>query len=397
MADNGTQPIAPPLDQLSQLLMSIPKAGSPADGWAPPMALPSPQTSSTPVSSSQSGAVVSPQPATAAAPPIQTVSPTPPSDDPALASARAGMNSSQTALTKGLSDYSDTRGKMAAIPAVNPADYKPHWYDRLLGGLVGTAAGIGDPARGAEVGANVTHRGLINAQNSRASQIQPLLEQLNAEREEVPMLNAANESANRQVQSIQNDRKIAETERKDQALEGLRADVNDLHAKAQTDKQADFKDKLDQMQKKFDSDANLRQQMLSNQGDAIDMRGKIADLQNQIREKALDQKAAQVKQVTDTRTLDKQEAEDVAGIEKKYSGAGGLWYRVTGNREKELADTHALYAGKRAELGVGPTGQPAGPAGAGGANPPGATHIVNDKSGKRIGTVVNGKYVADQK
>src|SRR5579872_3486269 len=189
------------LDQLSQLIMRLPRAGgSPIDTLVPPAGAqskfaetnPSPDAPMKPIPGALSA---SPAPAAGSTADLESrvrpqpspAQPNPPSDDPML-SYKAALDKSNQNLQDMIAQENATRAKMAAVPAVNPHDYRPKWYDRLMGAGVGFLAGYGNAARGIEAGSEVTNRRLTNAQKQRQAALQPLMEQLNAEREEVPLL-----------------------------------------------------------------------------------------------------------------------------------------------------------------------------------------------------------------
>lgn len=155
-----------PMDQLSQLIMSLPRASAPA---LPPVASPTPVLQ-------------------------------PPTDDAALAVPRAAVVRAGQNLQNSTDKVSDLENKVAAVNAAHANDattYKPHWYDRLFGAGLGTLAGIGGNGKAAsEVGYDVAHRGLERADTLKQRQLAPLLTQLNQERDiNLPLYKEENSNA----------------------------------------------------------------------------------------------------------------------------------------------------------------------------------------------------------
>jgi hypothetical protein len=88
---------------------------------------------------------------------------------PKLPTAPDLSNAPQVGLYK---QYQDALAKQAALKAPDPNQLRPHWYDRLLGGVVGAAS------NDAGAGGNVTNRRLINANREYQAQEAPLQKQL---------------------------------------------------------------------------------------------------------------------------------------------------------------------------------------------------------------------------
>jgi hypothetical protein len=155
-----------------------------------------------------------------------------------------------------------------------------------------------------------------------------------------------------------------------------------------------YKDKLAEADKQLQE---RYQQMLTNQNTAADRIATTRDIaaqRAQMYQMMLDFQKQKLSTVDDARTLDKQEAEDVASIEKKYgTGVTGTWNRMFGDKDKEIASTHKLYQDRRQALGIAggpapPGGAPANPAPV--AAPAGATHIVPGPDGRNHYTNANG-------
>lgn len=183
------QPLPPYKDQLSMLFANLPKPGAPAAPGAAPGAV---------------APTMAAAPPAAPAPPIQPAAQSPvapPSDDPAITAGRQSLDQSNTSLQEAIKAYQGTQSKIAAVPPVDVQANKPHWYDRLLAGVVGTAAGYGGGPQVAEQAAHgVAYRKLNQADNERQRQLDPLFQQLQSEKEGIPMYQAANEGAWRQFQ-----------------------------------------------------------------------------------------------------------------------------------------------------------------------------------------------------
>lgn len=188
----GALPIPPPLppyrDQLSTLFANL---ANPNATTAPAPGVSAPAPAPPPV-------------AAAPAPPIQQAPAAPvaaPSDDPAITSGRQNLDQSSAALQDAIKTYQGTQAKIAAVPPVDYNAKKPSPWSRLLGGIVGTAAGYGGgPQVAQQVARGVTYRTLNQADIERQRQLDPLFQQLQSEREGIPMYQAANEGAWRQFQ-----------------------------------------------------------------------------------------------------------------------------------------------------------------------------------------------------
>lgn len=285
MADNGTSQnaaIAPPLDQLSQLLMNLPRQGSPLDGLKPnPVVMPTLAAPGAPAPGTADLESRLAQPRT-----MPTAAPPQPSDDPSITSARAGLDTAAAQSQALQARMEATQGKLSAIPPLTPDQLKPKWYDRLLGGVVGGLAGYGDAARGAELGGRVTNRRGIEAQANYTRARSPLLEQLQAEREEIPVLTMGNEAAQRQFTAARDTQSLNQKEELNtikQDLGDKLADVKkqlaDAKDAADTNKQQNALQRLDQLQQDIDRKIDQGQQLQ-------DLRERVSDLKEQAGGKA---------------------------------------------------------------------------------------------------------------
>lgn len=362
---NGTaQPAGPPLDQLSQLLMNLPRESSPLDTlMAQPPTMPTLA------------------PATAPAPAAQ---PPRPSDDPAITAARAGMDQSQAQLQTALGARRDIESKIAAVPPVNAQDYKPHWYDRLLGFGVGTAAGYGNPSAAQPAASGVTYRRLNQADAQRQRTLQPLLDQLNASERDVPLLNAANESSWRNFTAAREgknlDRQQEATDARAQYekdISGIRQQVADATEKNNDNKRQEAERRLDDLEKRIQLQNELGY-------DRLGMMKEIAELRDSMKGRATPGQFA---------GTEAKKAQGLAAAEKDYQKKITLLAPNDTEGRKQAADeleqakqaTQNAYENEVTSLGRGAShmeyGAPATSSPAASA-PPGKTPTPTPANGK---------------
>lgn len=172
------------------------------------------------------------------------------------------------------------------------------------------------------------------------------------------------------------------------------AAVSQFRAEATAD---NYKTKAEEAEKKLQEQYAQLQNSRTTADERIAMMRDLAAQRNEIMQAQLAFAKDKLSTVNDARTLDKQEAEDVASIEKKYStGLSGTWNRLTGNKQQEVAATHKLYQDRRSALGIMPGGPPAAAGPQSGAKPtaappPGATHVAPGSDGRFHYTNSQGK------
>ncbi len=318
------------LDPLSQLILnSVARQGSPLDGLnsrLPASNNPAPM----PV---LQGSTQDLEQRAAAAPRTAPAAPAPPSDDPDITRARAGITDTQNALQSRMKTYEGTQAKIAALPPVNPADHKPSWTDRLMGAGEGFLLGYGkgNEARGAEAGANLTHRGLEKAEAARNAQLKPLLEQLNAEREEIPLLNSSNETAWRGFEAVKDSKDLDRKQELADTKQEFDEKLNELRQKAEADKNQHWIDTLNEL-----SERNKNQNQ--NAQDKLDMQAKLLDL----REEMLRDKEAKSGKGTPVQ-FSNAEAKKAQGLQKAQADYNRATKGLNPNNPEDLKTIHDAH------------------------------------------------------
>ena len=295
MPDPGTQT---PQDQLSQLIMSLPRQGSPLAGL-PPVAPGAPPVGPAFNAADSSAAQAPPQAglvSTGAVSPGSTndlenrvsaarvpqATPTPqPSDDPTLKAGMQALSQNADAFNQRAAKVQADQDALNKLQAPKFADNKPKWYDRLLGGAVGFGLGWGGkPGEGAELGGDLTRRGFNNATSEYQRQRDQLMQTLNQDRD-TSLLSAAGEAANRNFEGAkgvatlnQNATKEEDKKAQDAAMDAIKDEIakNNLE---------NAKDKLDQRDRELD----LRERL----GDDVNAaRKEVADARMELADKARD-------------------------------------------------------------------------------------------------------------
>src|SRR4029077_164365 len=95
-------------------------------------------------------------------------------------------------LNPALSRMNELMAKRAAVPSVDPNQVKPKWWERALGVALG-ATQLRNPENAANVADMVVHRRLYGAERNRNLALQPIDQQIAAEREAFPLYPAAGE------------------------------------------------------------------------------------------------------------------------------------------------------------------------------------------------------------
>jgi hypothetical protein len=304
------------LDQLSQLIMRLPRQGNPLDSLmaaAPPNG--NGATARVDGGPPVAGTILPPRttvpggtadlearralPRTAPQPPAQ------PSDDPLISSSRAELAKRSSAIDDLVAQANAARAGIAAHPPVNPQDYKPKWYDRLLGAGEGFLAGYGrgNAGRGVQAGTELTRRGLRMAEAQRQRAVDPFYETLRSSEQEIPLLNAARESAWQTLQGGLQERREAETERKDTATAEYHdaiAEIRDEVAKGNIQKAQDL---LDQKQKELEQRGQRDQATADYRNQLLDLRQQLLDLREKQGGQAKPQQFLAVQSKRDTAWL----------------------------------------------------------------------------------------------
>jgi hypothetical protein len=153
----------------------------------------------------------------------------PATDDPQLAAARQRFQDTTSQFTGLLDQEKDLGNKIAAVPQVNRADYKPSIGRQILAIVLGTLAGAkGNTQLAADTGNSVRDLKYNRAEEARNKTLAPFLAQQNAVERQMPLLNAANESAWREYQAGMGEKKEALAEKKEGDTTQWHNDLNDI-------------------------------------------------------------------------------------------------------------------------------------------------------------------------
>jgi hypothetical protein len=197
----------------------------------------------------------------------------PPSDDPSISPVGKPPDVSSY-LNPAMSRMNDLMAKRAAVPGIDPNQVKPKWWERALAVALG-ATQLRNPENAANVADMVVHRRLYGAERTRNLALQPIDEQIKAEREAFPLYTAAGEAAYRQAElGVDTNRENRERfTAKSNA--GYKSDLNDLRTQRNQDQATAAADKLDQAQKNLtereqrDRDTNQQRQQLNDIRDRL--------------------------------------------------------------------------------------------------------------------------------
>jgi hypothetical protein len=243
-----------PLDALSQLIMQLPQGGAPTFN---PKAAPA-------IGSTEDLEAKAAQPRVAQ----QAIQP---SDDPAITSARQQLNTSQDQIQGSLGRMTNAQQQIAAVPPVNLADHQPTWKDRLLGGVVGTLAGINDPSKAAPVAHDFAYRGLERADAQRQRTLAPLLEQLKTERESLPLYKDSADTSWKQYEAASQDRNAARLQEGTDARAKYEGDIADIRREV-------AKNNLDVAGQKIDMSLKRLDEKSKNDAGLLDVKQQLLDL-----------------------------------------------------------------------------------------------------------------------
>jgi hypothetical protein len=198
----------------------------------------------------------------------------PPSDDPSISPVGKPADVSSY-LNPALQRMNDLTAKRAAVPAVDPNQVKPKWWERALGVALG-ATQLKNPENAGAVASQVVNRRLIGAERSRDLALQPIDQQIASEREAFPLYTAAGEAAYRQAQlGVDTNRENRERYTA-KSNAGYKSDLNDIRTQRDKDQQAQAADKLDQQQKTLDEREQRDRDMNQQRQQLNDIRDRLA-------------------------------------------------------------------------------------------------------------------------
>lgn len=223
-----------------------------------------------------------------------------PSDDPALTGARQRFTDTSKAFSDLLGQERDIGGKIAAVPQVNRADYKPSIGRKILGMVLGGIAGTDDPKFGAQTGQNYINKPYNRAVEAREKTLAPFLAQQNAVERQVPLLNASNQSAWREYQSGLEGKKLDISSKREQDTAEWHNTANDIRQEiADSQKEGrearvsqQHQNEIDKMASQSDN-LDLKRDALKLQQQLGDMNASIRDRNATTGENAENDKAAQ--------------------------------------------------------------------------------------------------------
>jgi hypothetical protein len=254
---------------------------------------------------------------------------------------------SNNPVSQAYSRYQELEKKRAAVPLPDPQKLKPKWWERLAGAGVGFASGWGNAEQGARLGGDVTNRRYNSAMRDYTHQTGALDKQLEEERGGFPLAEAAGKIPQTAYENWMQRAKLGTEQMVGQGRIDQAEERNKLQADFNAGRLEDTQRRLDQLAAKAQSDAALRQEMLTNQS-------MYHQMEMSIQNARLDQLKERLSTVTSAKDLDNQEKQDTTALENEYkTGLTGTYKRLFGNKEKELADIHQRYQDRRAALGVG--------------------------------------------
>lgn len=271
-----------------------------------------------PSPSEQGGVQVSAaQPQTA-----QGSQPAPPSDDPSISPVQHPPDISSY-LNPAMQRINDLMAKRAAVPGIDPNQVKPKWWERALAVALG-ATQLRNPENAGNVADMVVHRRLYGAERARNLALQPIDQQIAAEREAFPLYTAAGEASYRQAELGQNADRENRERYTAKSNAGYKSDWNELRGQREQDQKTAAQDKLDQSQKAL-------QERQTNDTTMRAMQDRITSM----REQALKDK------------------ENNPGGEKR--GTPGQFSGVEVKKQQALSKAHSAFNKALQELGTRPT------------------------------------------
>lgn len=270
-------------DALSQLFGSIPGPNQPSPALLPGMPGAPPSTSSMPVS----GPRMTPVPY-AVKPAVTSLSPAAPakaSDDPALSMPALPATPSFRSPDL-LNQRLATRAAIEDVNRAHANDYRdnrPHWYDRLLGGVAaaGTAAVTGDQKIGEKVGDKIVNRRFNRADQERQRELAPLFRSLNAQKEDEPFYKVSDEASQRSFE----DKRQNAVEQRNQVTAEAKTEyqnaLNDIKQQMADNKHDEALARIKELQSRLDERAQHNQDWLQVQNDLLELKSKALDLKQQ--------------------------------------------------------------------------------------------------------------------
>lgn len=184
----------------------------------------------------------------------------PPTDDPAIAPVGQPPDVSSY-LNPALSRMSDLMAKRAAVPAIDPQKTKPKLWERLAGIALG-ATQLKNPENAGAVADQVVHRGLYGAERQRNLALQPIDQQIAAEKESFPLYTAAGEAAYRQAELGQGANRENRERFSAKRLADSRDTQNDVREQRETERESNDNERnktaQDRLREKEDTDQQLR-------------------------------------------------------------------------------------------------------------------------------------------
>jgi hypothetical protein len=234
----------------------------------------------------------------------------PPSDDPSISPVHQPPDVSSY-LNPAMQRMNDLMAKRAAVPGIDPNQVKPKWWERALAVGLG-ATQLRNPENAANVADMVVHRRLYGAERTRNLALQPIDEQIKAEREAFPLYTAAGEAAYRQAELGQH----ADTENRER-----------FTAKTSANYKTDWN--------------QIRQQRADDQAKAAadrDQQQKDSLAERERRDQETNQTRQQLADIRDRLATDK---ENKPGGEKR--GTPGQFSGVEVNKQQALSKAHSDY------------------------------------------------------
>lgn len=207
-----------------------------------------------------------------AAPTPAPAPPPAPSDDPAISPVPAPPDLSNNAVTDLQKQMSGTSAQIAAVPRPDPVKFKPSGWRRLAGGLVAGAAAYGHVLGAMEIGQNVVNAPWNQAQTNYKRTVSPLQSQLENERQQVPMAEAA---AKIPQTNWENRMRQHTAEREDftaQGNLGYKQDLNNIRTMLDNNKHDEALKKIDETAEKNKNDLDVKNQLLDLKNQALDLK-----------------------------------------------------------------------------------------------------------------------------
>jgi hypothetical protein len=299
------------------------------------------------------------------APATPAPAPTPaPSDDPAISGQMPALPTAPDmshAPILGLADKMTANlQQQQGLTPPDPNQLRPHWYDRILGGLVGGAASFGgDPKAAAQAGGNVTNRRMINAAREYQSKLQPLEGQFKQMTEAGPVMESATKVPS---QDLKNKLDITntgisqatqrETGRHNQETESTaqqNAGTEQSRQEAEQEHNA-ATEAAEQQRLKQEAAANAN--TAKYETGELNLHGQQVALDKQRLDASLstipDLKSLDAEERLDNTAIDKAQQESANQIRDKYKGVSGTVMHPFSNATDELAKDQAKFNAQRA-------------------------------------------------